>query len=422
MKTRTFRAPNMMTALQQIKQELGPEAIIVSARQVPGGPAWQVWRKPIVEVIAMQGLQAEENEKKALEAPKVTPAKVEPKPAALPESPKPASKTTPNLKRAVELPPVVPVVNGATPPKPEELSVLEVLDKLPVQEPPKKKNEKTPPQKSETQELINVQVPANMPVLLEDSYHQLLEQGVDRKFVNRLIATCLETLNPNSLVDENRVRQFIGRQLEACIKSSEEASINNRIVCLVGATGSGKTNTCAKLAARRLSLNKKVVWVSADTVRTGAIAEARVFTDTLNIPLFLAYTPEELSEIAANQPQDCMVIVDTPGCNPRNQPKVIELGAFLTALPNRATYLVASAATKEEDINETIAALGIFGINGLIITKMDETRSYGSIFNVLCRSKLPITYFTTGTRVLEDLRPANIHDFVMALFKEEVRL
>jgi flagellar biosynthesis protein FlhF len=419
MKTRTFRAPNMMTALQQIKQELGPEAIIVSARQVPGGPAWQVWRKPIVEVVAMQGLQAEENEKKALEAPKTTPAKVEPKPAALPETSTLAPKTTTSVKKAVE-PPLA--VNEAPQTKTEKLSILEVLDKLPVQEPPKKKNEKTPPQKSETQELINVQVPANMPVLLEDSYHQLLEQGVDRKFVNRLIATCLETLNPNSLVDENRVRQFISRQLEACIKSSEEASISSRIVCLVGATGSGKTNTCAKLVARRLSLNKKVVWVSADTVRTGAIAEARVFTDTLNIPLFLAYTPEELSEIAANQPQDYMVIVDTPGCNPRNQPKVIELGSFLTALPNRATYLVASAATKEEDINETIAALGIFGINGLIITKMDETRSYGSIFNVLCRSKLPITYFTTGTRVLEDLRPANIHDFVMALFKEEVRL
>ena len=51
MATQTFRAPDVMTALEEVQRQLGPEAIIVSVQQVQAGPSWQVWRKPEVEVI-----------------------------------------------------------------------------------------------------------------------------------------------------------------------------------------------------------------------------------------------------------------------------------------------------------------------------------------------------------------------------------
>ncbi|HRF47114.1 MAG TPA: hypothetical protein PLC98_05755, partial [Anaerolineales bacterium] len=53
MQARTYQAPNMLTALERIQEELGPEALIVSVRQIPGGAAWEVWKKPAVEVVAM---------------------------------------------------------------------------------------------------------------------------------------------------------------------------------------------------------------------------------------------------------------------------------------------------------------------------------------------------------------------------------
>ena len=44
----------MMQALAQVKNELGTDALVVSARQIPGGSPWQVWRKPMVEVVAVR--------------------------------------------------------------------------------------------------------------------------------------------------------------------------------------------------------------------------------------------------------------------------------------------------------------------------------------------------------------------------------
>ena len=52
MQTKTYRAPNMLAALQEIQRELGPNAIVLSMREVSGGPSWQVWNKPGVEVVA----------------------------------------------------------------------------------------------------------------------------------------------------------------------------------------------------------------------------------------------------------------------------------------------------------------------------------------------------------------------------------
>ena len=59
--TRTFRADTMMQALEQIKKDLGQYALVVSARQIPGGQPWQVWRKPVFEVIAVRLEPGEEN-------------------------------------------------------------------------------------------------------------------------------------------------------------------------------------------------------------------------------------------------------------------------------------------------------------------------------------------------------------------------
>lgn len=59
--TKTIRAESMMAALETVQKDLGPEALIVSVRQVPGGPIWQVWKNPVIEVVAVQ---MDENERK----------------------------------------------------------------------------------------------------------------------------------------------------------------------------------------------------------------------------------------------------------------------------------------------------------------------------------------------------------------------
>src|SRR5512146_818260 len=72
MTTKTYRACDTQTALAQIQDELGPEAIIVSVRQIPGGAAWQAWKKTEVEVVAIPGVTPAEKD--------MTPARPSPAP------------------------------------------------------------------------------------------------------------------------------------------------------------------------------------------------------------------------------------------------------------------------------------------------------------------------------------------------------
>jgi len=52
---KTFRAPTMPEALAKVQIELGPEAVVLGVRKVLDGPAWQVWRDPEFEVMALPG-------------------------------------------------------------------------------------------------------------------------------------------------------------------------------------------------------------------------------------------------------------------------------------------------------------------------------------------------------------------------------
>jgi flagellar biosynthesis protein FlhF len=353
MTVKTFRAPNMMAALNDIQRQLGPDALVVSVRQVTDGAAWKLWKRPGVEVLAMDSAG--------------------PAPAA-----SPAEEKTPPARAEIE-----PLVAGlsarlARPDSPEQ--------------------------------------PAELPAALEAVQRRLLDQGVDEILVRKIATACAESLSPRSLQDEQRVRKQLASQLQVYLRTRPGNGVaEERVICLVGMSGSGKTSTAAKLAAYYARKDgRRIAWICADTVRAGAIAEARVYTESLGIPLRLAYTSEELAETAKEVEAD-LVLVDTPGCNPHREASVIELAALLTSVPKRSTYLIAPATARATDLARAVAALSPFSLRGLVVTKLDETDRFGDIFNLAWRSQIPLAYITSGTRPLEDLQPATAGQLVAAL-------
>jgi flagellar biosynthesis protein FlhF len=192
-----------------------------------------------------------------------------------------------------------------------------------------------------------------------------------------------------------------------------------RVVCLIGTSGSGKTSTMAKIAALAAkSLDRQVTWISADTLRAGAIAKTRALTDPLGIPLRLAYSAEELAEQTAAELGADVILVDTPGCNPNREQEVTELGSFLTSLPQRHTAFIAPATARANDLKDALAAFAPFDVKSVILTKMDETRRWGDIYNFVQTSRLPIAYYTVGSRVLGDLLWADAGVLAGALMGE----
>ena len=111
--------------------------------------------------------------------------------------------------------------------------------------------------------------------------------------------------------------------------------------------------------------------------------------------------------------------MDTPGYNPCNEKQMIELGALLSEMPGRCTYLVTPATTKETDLFQLSASLGVFHLDGLIVTKLDETYHFGGLYNFTRRSNIPLAYFTTGRETSSHLETADPSRLVSALFGKE---
>ena len=415
MLTKTFRAPNMLIALKNVQTELGSDAMIISMREVPTGPIWAAWKKPGVEVIASKAAKNDQTSQTNQER-KATPTQEELK------------KEIENLKLLVTgqklTTPVntLPTVNFKKEKPSESTKIAETEethfdfdDFRTLREAPNAQlnliSEKTNAALAKTNTVVvEKNLTPEIPSVLMAIKQSLIDQGVNAQLINKIIDTNLDALSPAILEDFSRLDRFIKHQLTACLPPARKslALVPSKVMALTGISGCGKTSCCAKLASfYMITMGKKVVWIEADTVRTSAIAEARTYAETLGIPLFLAYTPQELAELLESQKDADLILVDTAGCNPRNEDNVVELGSFLSTIPSGCTYLVASATTKDQDLIQTEKTLKQFGIKGVILTKTDETGSFGASFNLLWRSKLPLFFVSSGHQIFGNLKPGN---------------
>jgi flagellar biosynthesis protein FlhF len=190
------------------------------------------------------------------------------------------------------------------------------------------------------------------------------------------------------------------------------------VACLVGPTGVGKTTTIAKLAARlKLTDGRKVTLVSMDTFRIGGADQLRVYAKILDCPFAEVSEPHELVDLVARQPEGQVVLVDTAGRNARHEAQMEGLARITTLDVPVAVHLVLAATMKQRDLDENMKAYRSLSPESLLFTKLDESWSYGEILNCSVGARAPLSYFTTGQKVPEDLEPATKERVVERLFR-----
>ncbi len=176
----------------------------------------------------------------------------------------------------------------------------------------------------------------------------------------------------------------------------------------IGPTGVGKTTTLAKLAANLvIRKGKKGVLVSTDTYRLAGIDQLRRYAKLIDIPFEVAQDPLDLARIfSANKDKD-FIFVDTTGRSPWDSKHRQELGRFFDAIPELSAQVLLCATLKHEDLVRTIKLYKDLPVSGWILSKIDETKSYGVLSTPVLGLRLPISYLTTGQRVPEDIEPAS---------------
>lgn len=190
------------------------------------------------------------------------------------------------------------------------------------------------------------------------------------------------------------------------------------VYALVGPTGVGKTTTTAKIAARYVMRHgsSNLALITTDGYRIGAEEQLRIYGKILGVMVHSVKDEVDLN-LALNQLKSKhMVLIDTVGMSQRDQ-KVSEQIAMLSAtdVPLKRLLCV-NATTNIETLYEVVSAYTGSGLDGCVLTKIDEAVNLGHVLDVVIRQKLRLYYLSTGQRVPEDINTVNPGELVNQAF------
>lgn len=246
-------------------------------------------------------------------------------------------------------------------------------------------------------------------------YNYLLAQGVEARFVTKFIKKLEENLEADADLKE-KLPEFCRGYFN--FKAGIELDEEQKIVSFIGPTGVGKTTTMAKVAAQfSMEENKKVALLTADTYRIAAVEQLQTYSDILDLPFAVSYSGDRLKNLIDKRFSDCdLILIDTPGSSWKDEAQLSRLKSYTESELIDECHLVISMNTKSSDLKRIINRFGIFNPDHMLLTKLDETETYGDLINLKENYGLPYSYLSFGQDVPEDIETAGADNIRKYLF------
>lgn len=427
MKIKRFVAPGMRQAMKLVRDEQGPDAVILSTRRLPEG----------IEIIAALDYdEALVREAMSRAAPRVIAAKPTPAAAkteaiastsapeaAAPTPPAPASEADPDTctsARSSTPRTPTPDRNPSDASSADGTGLQELLAQL--ARPKETASAPTPAIDDMRQEL------GSLREMLETQLASLAWNDMNRRrpihtsVLRRLTLMDIDADVARSIADalpaDMSVEQArylpLGQISQRLISGGRQLATLQGVLALVGPTGVGKTTTVAKLAAHAVLHHgaEQVALVSTDHYRIGAGAQLGQYARLLGVPVFEVHQADELRTLLAQLRGRRLVLIDSAGMG-AHDPQLAAQMDILRAAPSQVSAtLVLAANAHAQAMDEAVRAYLPLQPQGCILTKLDEAPRLGSALSVLIRHRLPLDFTTDGQRVPEDIAVADVRQMV----------
>lgn len=430
MKIKRFLAKDMRTALAQVKETLGSDAVIMSNKKVTGGieiVAAVDYDAPKPQVASAEKApaaptfmdMAEEKISLGLKRPIRSEAKVKPSPAADTlqallerQQSRVEQHVTQDSEDDLDMPEWAKGLQapGRQPDAPKVPSY--------VQKPSKESHNKPSPElevmREELSSLRSLLTHQLSTLMTEQKSRvnpvgAMLESKLLEAEFSPAVATKLSELSehytPADLV------KALPRSLANMLDNQGDDIVRQGgVVAFVGPTGVGKTTTVAKLAARFAANHgaEQVALITTDHYRIGAFEQLATYGKIMGCPVKQAHDLAELEQILYQFRNRKLVLIDTAGMGQRDLRLFQQLDnlAANSRLPIRS-YLVLSSTGQRRVLEDAVKQFKRIPLSGAVLTKLDESVSLAPALSVLIQSGLPLSYVTDGQRVPEDMQVAD---------------
>jgi flagellar biosynthesis protein FlhF len=367
---RTFQADTMSAALAEVKQEMGPGAVILHTRSFYRNRWMGLRKREVFEITASRDARVGQRSLR----PQIRPVPAPIKP--------PVDARRQLLESAAGQ-------NAAMVGLMQEVTGLKgMVKELVVQ----------------SSRMRCPQIPEE----LFDFYSQLIGNQVAEELAGEIIKTLQKQIRPEHARQADFVRLKLAEQIERLLPAAgpivRVKTTGPHVVALIGPTGVGKTTTIAKLAANlQLREKRRVGLVTLDTYRIAAIDQLRKYADIIGSPLKVVGTTEETAA-AVREMNDCdFILIDTAGRSPNDALKLSELKGLLAAARPDEVHLVLSTTASQQCVELAISRFSEVRVDKIIFTKLDEAAHVGVVLNVVHKVNKSLSYVTTGQDVPDDI-------------------
>lgn len=455
MNVRKFFGSSTREALRQVRDVLGADALILSNRRVEGGVEIMAVADNEMRALTYEDRPSGDSSAQASRQPAIQPETIaailhkrqhpNPGPAQTVRVPEFQTLKSPNLGTTgaaayLETAGVTPEWNAPAPSQPAP-PVHEMPHLGPVMEPAETVMSSgpavapTPVSMNDPLVVEMAQELKRMRSLLESQLSGFAWGELARKdplkaelmrtllgcgFSPQLSRQLLDALPPNLDVERGIkwLKAAIMHNLRV-VESGADFITRGGVHALVGPTGVGKTTTVAKLAARAVLKfgADKVALITTDSYRIGAHEQLKIYGRILNVPVHAVKDEAELELTLADLTRSHLILIDTVGMSQRDR-RIAEQIEFLCGHGNRIKrHLILPATAQNVTLDDIVRAYRGADMDGVILSKIDESMSIAPAVDCLIRHGLDVHYVTNGQKVPEDLHLANALYLVDRAFK-----
>lgn len=253
----------------------------------------------------------------------------------------------------------------------------------------------------------------NIPPEFATIYKRAAISGMKKEHLKGIMEATIANMPSKMKSNPAAIERYFYHLLEKMLPSKPSLLNGNKqkIVMLIGPTGVGKTTTLSKLAykyAYEKEVQFKTGIITLDSYRIGAVEQLSQYAQVMKMRMAEAINVDEFKSALRSFSGYDMVLIDTVGSSQYDKEKLAKLNEFLESTDAQIEVnLVLSANTKVEDLLDIYEGFSFAKINSLIITKLDETKIFGNIFSLIYETGIPVSYFSVGQNVPDDIREAD---------------